>query len=287
MLSRKRTVLLLLFGLIIMSFIFLITANKMLLGNKETTNAAPSESSQQIVSTNIDKENPIPIEKPRMTQEEIALKTKQIIDELGMDPIQTNIEIDPYDGKLVNLWVKNWSQKVIIKSESEARNILLDQYKKIGAPSDYKLIRVQRDYAPDWSGHWAKEVIPGVFSELEAVNLLISTDQGKLIFYKHFNEPPKSTEVKVTKEQAIEIANARMIKVFGSQGSDGLSASDAKLQVVKSTNNSTSPGLLDSKDPYVTLAWVVKYPYKGQISGWSVLYVDANTGDVIGFDQTL
>lgn len=159
-------------------------------------------------------------------------------------------------------------------------SILTDHYFENPVPGNSHLTLAVPDYSSGFVT-FEKEVVPDVLSRFERI-VVRYDKEGKLISYTTSSVPPKSTEIKITKEQAIEIANARMIKAFGVNGSDGLSVPDTNLQVVESNYYDSFPGLLDKKDKYVTLTWVVHYSYQGTIKGFSELYVDANTGEVIG-----
>lgn len=109
------------------------------------------------------------------------------------------------------------------------------------------------------------------------MNLLLTSDTGKLRTYRLFNTPPKSLEVKVAKDQAV--ATARTIaEVKGFK-----TLLDAKLEVEQASDYWTSQGSPKRAD-YCTLVWVVTF--KDSSQNTAMIYVDALTGLVVGGAQT-
>jgi hypothetical protein len=190
------------------------------------------------------------------------------------------VDIDPVSRTVIGISVKNYSKgKFIIKEKTEAEKAARELYDKLQAPTDYKLIDIKKGNGGDfWSTVWEKEVIPGVYSKYESVNLLLASDTGKLRIYRLFNTPPKSLEVKITKEQAVAtartIAEAKGFKTFV----------DAKLDVEQASDYWNSQGTPKRAD-YCTLVWVVTFKDSSEYG--AKIYVDTLTGSVIGGDQTL
>jgi hypothetical protein len=192
------------------------------------------------------------------------------------------VDIDPVSRTVIGISVKNYSKgKFIIKEKTEAEKAARQLYGKLQAPADYKLIDIKKGNGGDfWSTVWEKEVIPGVYSKYESVNLLLASDTGKLRIYRLFNTPPKSLEVKITKEQAVAtartIAEAKGFKTFV----------DAKLDVEQASDYWNSQGTPKRAD-YCTLVWVVTFKDSShQILIMAKVYVDTLTGLVVGGDQT-
>jgi hypothetical protein len=241
----------------------------------------------------------------KITKEEAISKAQNILSQLSMkagelkkaeitnDPVtakeywdiqfeEASVDIDPLSRTVIGIWVKNLTEgKFIIKDKTEAEKAVRELYGKLQAPEDYKLIDLKKGNKGDyWSTVWKKEVIPGVYSKYESVNLLIASDTGKLRGYRLFSTPARSLEVKVTKEQAIDtartVAEAKGFKTF----------SDAKLDVEQASdfwNRQGSPKRAD----YCTLVWVVTFKDSShQILIMAKVYVDTLTGLVVGGDQT-
>jgi hypothetical protein len=190
-----------------------------------------------------------------------------------IDPVsRTVFEVDDFPRDNLS------SSKFIINDTAGAQKAAQEIYSKLQAPSEYKLIGVEKSHSGDfWSTFWAKEVIPGVFSKYESVNLLLSSDTGKLRSYRLFNTPARSLKEKVTEEQAVEIARpiaeAKGFKTFV----------NARLDVEQANNYWSSQGPSERPD-YCTLVWVVTF--KDSHGSMALFYVDALTGSVIGGDQT-
>jgi hypothetical protein len=197
----------------------------------------------------------------KITKEEAISKAQNILSQLSMkagemkkaeitnDPVTdkeywdiqfegVTVDIDPVSRTVIGISVKNYSKgKFIIKEKTEAEKAARQLYGKLQAPADYKLIDIKKGNGGDfWSTVWEKEVIPGVYSKYESVNLLLASDTGKLRIYRLFNTPPKSLEVKITKEQAVAtartIAEAKGFKTFV----------DAKLDVEQASDYWNSQG---------------------------------------------
>jgi hypothetical protein len=241
----------------------------------------------------------------KITKEEAISKAQNILSQLSMkagemkkaeitnDPVTdkeywdiqfegVTVDIDPVSRTVIGISVKNYSKgKFIIKEKTEAEKAARQLYGKLQAPADYKLIDIKKGNGGDfWSTVWEKEVIPGVYSKYESVNLLLASDTGKLRIYRLFNTPPKSLEVKITKEQAVAtartIAEAKGFKTFV----------DAKLDVEQASDYWNSQGTPKRAD-YCTLVWVVTFKDSShQILIMAKVYVDTLTGLVVGGDQT-
>ena len=163
------------------------------------------------------------------------------------------------------------SEQFTIKDKKVAEKAARELYSKLQAPPEYKLKSLKMGNGGDfWTTTWQKEVIPGVFSKYESVNLMFSSDKGKLTGYKVFNNPAKSLEVKVSQKQAV--STARTIAEAKDKGSTFI---DAKLDIEQPN------GFLESstnRANYVTLVWVVNFKTM-------MVYVDSFTGLVVGGDS--
>jgi len=171
-------------------------------------------------------------------------------------------------------------EQFTIKDKSIAEKAARGLYSRLQAPPEYKLTSLKMTNGGDfWTNTWQKEVIPGVFSQFESVNLMFSSDNGELMGYNLFNTPAKSLEVKVTQNQAVNtaktIAEAKGFSRF----------IDAKLEVEQP--NSYLEGSIKRAD-YVTLVWAVTYKNsQSKLGNTIVVYVDSSTGLVVGGGQSL
>jgi hypothetical protein len=213
--------------------------------------------------------------------ENAEIKADPVTDEEYWD-IQFNeatVNISTVGGTVIGVSVRNWSKgKFVITSTPSAQKAAQELYSKLEAPAAYKLMEIKRGYTGDfWSANWQKEVIPGVYSKFESVNLLLSSDTGKLRTYRLFNSSPKSLVIKVTKEQAVEttktIAEEKGFKTIV----------DTRLNV-EQANGYWKGASLPNNEWYCTLVWVVTYKNSNHVE--AKFYVDTATGLVIGGDQT-
>lgn len=167
------------------------------------------------------------------------------------------------------------AEQFTIKDNNAAEKAAWELYSKLQAPPEYKLISLKMGKGGDfWTATWQKEVIPGVFSGYESVNLMFSSDKGELTGYNLFNTPAKSLEVKVTQDQAVNIART----IAEAKGFSRFRA--ANLEVEQPNNYlEGSTKRLD----YVTLIWAVTYKNsQSKLGKTMVVYVDSSTGLVVG-----
>lgn len=171
-------------------------------------------------------------------------------------------------------------EQFTIKDNTLAEKTARELYSKLQAPPEYKLTSLKMTGGRDfWTSTWQKEVIPGVFSKYESVNLMFASDNGELMGYNLFNTPAKSLEVKITQDQAVNTAKTLAeVKSFSN-------FKDAKLEVEQPS--SYLEGSKQRAD-YVTLVWAVTYKNtQSEFSNTMVVYVDCSTGLVVGGDQSL
>lgn len=173
------------------------------------------------------------------------------------------------------------SEQFTIKDKNKAEKAARELYSKLHAPQQYKLTSLKMGYGGDfWTTTWQKEVIPGIFSAYESVNLTFSSDKGELMGYNLFNAPAKSLDIKVSQEEAVNTAKT----IAESKGFDTFV--DAKLEV-KQPNNSLEIATTFKTADYVTLVWTVTYKSsKGLFDSKMMVYVDSSTGLAVGGDQT-
>lgn len=190
-----------------------------------------------------------------------------------------SVDIDPESGNVIGISVKTLSKgKFIITETAEAEKAARELYRELQAPDDFKLIDIKKGNGGDfWSTVWEKEVIPGVYSKYESVNLLLTSDTGNLRIYRLFNTPPKSLEIKVTKDQAVATART----VAETKGFETFS--DVKLDVEQASDYWASQGS-PKRAGYCTLVWAVTF--KDSSQNRAMIYVDTLTGLVVGGDQT-
>lgn len=169
-------------------------------------------------------------------------------------------------------------EQFTIKDNTLAEKTVRELYSTLQAPPEYKLKSLKMTGGGDfWTSTWQKEVIPGVFSKYESVNLMFASENGELMGYNLFNTPAKSLEVKVTQEQAENTAKT----IAEEKGFSGFV--EAKLEVEQP--NSLLEGSIQDAD-YVTLVWAVIYKNtQSEFSNTIVVYIDCSTGLVVGGDQ--
>lgn len=171
------------------------------------------------------------------------------------------------------------AKQFTIKDKNVAEKTARELYNKLQAPPGYKLTSLKTTNGGDfWTTTWQKEVIPGVLSKYESVNLMFSSDKGKFMGYNLFNTPAKSLAVKVTKDQAVNTAKT----IAEAKGFS--SVIDAKLEVEQPSDYLEGS---TKRADYVTLVWAVTYKNsQSKFDNTMKVYVDSSTGLVVGGDQS-
>ncbi|KLU60752.1 hypothetical protein CEB3_c27250 [Peptococcaceae bacterium CEB3] len=214
-------------------------------------------------------------------------------DELVEDPVyaweywdiqfvNASAEIDPSSGGLRGFSAKPVSSLVStgerVKSRKEAEKLAHLWYAKLGAPPSYQLTAIKTTWGNDqWLTTWQKEVLPGIFSKYESVNLYFSAGDGSLLNYRLFDLSPKSVARKVSEEQAVTAARP----LAHAHGFSTLTG--AKLGIEQANGVWLSPN--NGAIGYVTLAWTVSF--KDPHGTIATIFVDAANGSLLGGDQTL
>jgi len=193
-----------------------------------------------------------------------------------------SINIDSVSGTVLAIspFLKRVSaEQFTIKDKNSAEKAARELYNKLQAPPEFKLTSLKTTNGGDfWNTTWQKEVIPGVFSKYESVNLTLSSDKGKFMGYNLFNTPAKSLEVKVTKDQAVNTAKT----ITEAKGFS--SFIDAKLDVEQPSDYLEGSA---KRADYVTLVWAVAYRNsQSKFGNTMVVYVDSSTGLLVGGDQS-
>ena len=193
-----------------------------------------------------------------------------------------SVNIDSVSGTVLAIspFLKKVSpEQFTIKDKNVAEKAARELYGKLKAPPEYKLTSLKMTNGGDfWTNTWQREVMPGVFSKFESVNLMFSSDNGELMGYNWFNTPAKSLEIKVTQDQAVNtaktIAEAKGFSRF----------IDAKLEVEQPSNYLEGSTM---RENYVILVWAVTYKNsQSKIGNTMKFYVDSSTGLVVGGDQS-
>lgn len=191
-----------------------------------------------------------------------------------LDSDGAEVYLEPTTGKVLLIQDRKSYSNIIINitTQDQAKAQLEKLYAELqlseGLTAGYKLAYVQNTGSKYWAATFQKEVIPGLLSPQEAIRISIDAS-GKFNAFSEVDIPVATTDVKITKERAIEIAKNNPDK------DHRLDAPTYEQLTVVRPNHFTT-----TQDDKAVIAWAVRENGK-------YIWIDANTGEVVGGDQTL
>ena len=195
-------------------------------------------------------------------------------------------------------------EKQVRISLEEAKKKALDFIKRVtGLPEDSKLTKAELlhqkqgllpdggvlyDYWEYWF-EWSR-VIDGIEIKGEVIRVIVAPSSGDVIAYvKHWTgEQPRNTEVKISKEQAVELGRDYLIETRGYLIEAILKAEVSEPELVFKRFSSAAVEWGYAPEG-LWLCWMVKFTYilEGlKCSRWSITYVQATTGEVLFVSET-
>ena len=104
-----------------------------------------------------------------------------------------------------------------------------------------------------------------------------------------FEETPRNTEVKISKEQAVELGREYLIGIRRNLTEAILKAEASEPELVYKRFSSAAIDLGHAPEG-LWLCWVVKFTYTELPEGlwylrWSIIYVQATTGEILFMDE--
>lgn len=154
-------------------------------------------------------------------------------------------------------------------AEDKAKEIVLSYANKIGFPKDVELYKMRLDLQNDgtWEGIW-KRKFNGFPYEDDMISVEVMAIDGELYSYrKSFYGKPCSTNVKVTKEDAIVTGWKKMYEYFDANKAEHLTkeyeVKTAELKIVQ-PNIFFGYVIPIWKSNSSKLAWVIEYNLKAE-----------------------
>jgi len=139
------------------------------------------------------------------------------------------------------------------------------------------------DYWEYWF-EWSR-LINGIEVKNEYIRVIVAPSSGDVIAYvKHWTgEQPRNTEVKISKEQAVELGREYLIERRRALIEAILKAEYSELVVKRFSSAAVEWGYAPEG---LWLCWEVKFTYTELPEGleflkWSIVYVQATTGEVL------
>lgn len=161
------------------------------------------------------------------------------------------------DNKLVLKWPP-------FLSEQSARESIISYAKRIGLPQDFEYSKINLDkHKGMWTARW-KRKFNGIEFEDDYIILSIMAIDGELYSYTKWDKgEPCSTEPKVSKAEAIGVANKKFADYFSKdtwdKNKDKFEVKSADLKIVQDKSNLKRILSLPNKS---RLAWIVVFDTK-------------------------
>jgi hypothetical protein len=190
---------------------------------------------------------------------EISCRNKEVI-HFSNEKLLRSIR-DKYTSKLNNTQIVNWP---VFIDKNRAKEILLSFASRIGVPHDAEFSDLRLDANSGiWTAIWKKKY-DGIVYEKDYLAMSIIAVSGEFYGYNKWLEgEPSSSEVKVSRADAIEIAYKNFVNYFPKdkwdKNKDKFELKSVKLEFVR------DDGVLNkilSMNDKPRLAWVVIYDAK-------------------------
>lgn len=202
------------------------------------------------------------------------LKTKVVFDELQNKTIY-EIENGKYfidmdtNNNLVGIHSKNLSTNLESSNCNldQAKKFILKKYIELGLPENYELNYIEKYDDLIWQANFEKNY-NGMYNKFESVKVYFIPDNEEIIALGVFDEKVKSSEVAIAENEA-----KQTVMNYLNITEDEIIST--KLSIEKANNFYNK----ESKDTSIHSTWVI------QTKDNSIIYVDAQTNNVIGGDS--
>lgn len=253
--------------LIIASIIFLLAT---IIVYAQTSTPVASEEKQIVSAEMIDMSSSI---FSKLDSTENISKTEVIKDKLT-DKTLYQISNDKYSinldssNNLVGIYSKyinceGISQKL---DKTASQNYIVNKYSELALPSEYELIYLEQFDNEIWQANFEKNY-NGIYNKYESVKVFFIPETDEIVALTVFNEKTNSSEVSVTKEDAILTASKNL----------GIDSSDIVSSEISIEKANTYYDQANS-DSTPHTSWVL------ETKDNTFIYVDANSNSIIGGD---
>ncbi len=192
--------------------------------------------------------------------------------------------------------------------EQEARKIAQDFYGSLGyKEGEYQISSCARNLIEEDTSYWVADfckVYDGLVNQYECVRIGFVPETNQFVSLNLFNTPTENNEVKITKQEAVQVAKQKEIENRGNL--DKLEKEEVELSFEKMNmmhyhpEESTSQNvtqmpenttvITSTEEEYyrveekVRKVWKVVLTFQSDFCDVISYYVDATTGEIIGGD---
>lgn len=148
-----------------------------------------------------------------------------------------------------------------------AEKYICAKYEELNLPSQYELNYLEKYDDIIWQANFEKNY-DGIYNKYESVKIFFIPDTDEIITLTVFNEPVSSSEVTLSREEAIQLASEEL-------NLDTSEIVSANLEMEKANDYYNS----ENTDTSIHTTWKV------QTSDDIFIFIDAKTSNIIGGDQ--
>lgn len=169
---------------------------------------------------------------------------------------------------LIGIYSKDISPLKIKSSSNKdfAREVIMNKYNELNLPNEYELVYLEKLDDEIWEADFQKNY-NGIYNKYEAVKTFFIPENDEIVALTVFNEGNDTSDVQVTKDDAI-ITAANSLNVDSSE------IVSASLSMEKANSFYDE----SNTDSSIHTSWVL------QTSDNSIVYVDATENNIIGGD---
>lgn len=195
------------------------------------------------------------------------------IDQTGQVVSMTNYA-DMHDNDDTILDGENTDPSAYPVTKGEAL-ALADQIAKDYQLDGYQLVECSNDIPATWLLLWHKQLDNGVLNPYDMVTVTVDARDGSVMLMDRNSEVPEVTDVVVTEAGAVRRSQPLRNEL------GGFSINSTTLTVFRPNFHWESTEVEYQEADFVRLAWCVT------LEDDSTIYIDAQTGEILGGDQTL
>ena len=202
------------------------------------------------------------------------LKTKVVFDELQNKTIY-EIENEKYfidmdtNNNLVGIHSKKLSTNLESSNynQNQAKDFILKKYSELNLPENFELHYIEKYDDLIWQANFERNY-NGIYNKYESVKVYFIPDSKEIVALGVFNEEASSAGITINENEAIQT-----VLNYLNISEDKIVSSTLSMEKANNFYNK------ESKDTSIHSTWVI------QTEDNSIIYVDAQTNNVIGGDS--
>ncbi|MBO4583953.1 MAG: hypothetical protein J5756_02675 [Clostridia bacterium] len=232
-------------------------------------------------------ENVAPEKLTVVEQEDLYWDRREVVVAFDLDGDAVNVRFDAESGAFLGLFDKPRYPDGREGSPVEAEIAAANYYSKLPVPQDYVLTGTDRIDERCVMCDFRREVLPGVFSDYEAIRIAVDPQNGSLLGCTRFYVPLLDDHAEGEEPLTVEEADA-LARASGALKGEGWELRSSDIAVGLPNWMFSDGGSVDHQASKVTrLCREMVYERKGAEFDASVkVMVDLYTGEILGGDMT-